>query len=228
MGCTFVRTGLGSGVQTRASGECPLRHLATPPRSVTLSVAMSGCGGSALPFPGTSTPRVPYPVSSPGFSRPRAPLSGAITEEQLLSCGANDCLMATAPGNSTQRPTQELIYTLLGIYTGVWAGACLLGFDSCLSCRSYKSLSFTQGRVPMETENRKGGNGLRGREHGLPERPPRAAGPQPHREVLPSAVYSVCGARNPPVTPLEKVPGLRAALDTPVPPREAVSWGGVS
>ncbi|XP_006755239.1 PREDICTED: protein unc-93 homolog A, partial [Myotis davidii] len=54
------------------------------------------------------------------------PTQGAITEEQLLSCGANDCLMATAPGNSTQRPTQELIYTLLGIYTGSGVLAILL------------------------------------------------------------------------------------------------------
>lgn len=43
----------------------------------------------------------------------------AIPEEQLLSCGASDCLMATASTNSTQRPSQTLIYTLLGIYTGM-------------------------------------------------------------------------------------------------------------
>ncbi|XP_070273441.1 protein unc-93 homolog A isoform X2 [Myotis yumanensis] len=54
------------------------------------------------------------------------PTQGAITEEQLRSCGANDCLMATAPGNSTQRPSQELIYTLLGIYTGSGVLAILL------------------------------------------------------------------------------------------------------
>lgn len=45
--------------------------------------------------------------------------TGAIPEEQLLSCGASDCLMATVPTNGTQRPSQELIYTLLGIYTGM-------------------------------------------------------------------------------------------------------------
>lgn len=44
--------------------------------------------------------------------------TGAISEEQLLSCGASDCLMATVPTNGTQRPSQELVYTLLGIYTG--------------------------------------------------------------------------------------------------------------
>ncbi|XP_019514999.1 PREDICTED: protein unc-93 homolog A [Hipposideros armiger] len=48
----------------------------------------------------------------------QTPTQGAIPEGQLLSCGASDCLMATAPTNSTQRPSQELIYTLLGIYTG--------------------------------------------------------------------------------------------------------------
>ncbi|XP_026934913.1 protein unc-93 homolog A isoform X1 [Sagmatias obliquidens] len=48
----------------------------------------------------------------------QTPTQGAIPEEQLLSCGASDCLMATASTNSTNRPSQELIYTLLGIYTG--------------------------------------------------------------------------------------------------------------
>lgn len=42
----------------------------------------------------------------------------AISEEQLLSCGARDCLTATASTNSTQRPSQTLISTLLGIYAG--------------------------------------------------------------------------------------------------------------
>ncbi|XP_058389982.1 protein unc-93 homolog A isoform X2 [Diceros bicornis minor] len=54
------------------------------------------------------------------------PTQGAIPEEQLLSCGASDCLMATASTNSTQRPSQELIYTLLGIYTGSGVLAVLL------------------------------------------------------------------------------------------------------
>ncbi|KAG3290597.1 hypothetical protein H1C71_027060 [Ictidomys tridecemlineatus] len=50
----------------------------------------------------------------------------ATPEEHLESCGANDCLMATAPTNSTHRPSQELIYTLLGIYTGIGVLAILL------------------------------------------------------------------------------------------------------
>lgn len=55
------------------------------------------------------------------FSRHLSASDGteAIPEEQLLSCGASDCLMATASTNSTQRPSQTLIYTLLGIYTGM-------------------------------------------------------------------------------------------------------------
>ncbi|KAM8788027.1 protein unc-93 homolog A [Rhynchonycteris naso] len=56
----------------------------------------------------------------------RTPTQDAIPEEQLLSCGAVDCLMATAPTNSTQLPSQELIYTLLGIYTGSGVLAVLL------------------------------------------------------------------------------------------------------
>lgn len=54
-------------------------------------------------------------LTSPGSS----PFTGAIQEEQLLSCGASDCVMATAPTNHTQSPSRELIYTLLGIYTGM-------------------------------------------------------------------------------------------------------------
>lgn len=54
------------------------------------------------------------------------PTQGTIPEQQLLSCGARDCLMATAPANSTNRPSQELIYTLLGIYTGSGVLAVLL------------------------------------------------------------------------------------------------------
>lgn len=56
----------------------------------------------------------------------QTPTQGAIPEEQLMSCGASDCLMATAPTNTTQRPSQELIYTLLGIYTGSGVLAVLL------------------------------------------------------------------------------------------------------
>uniref|UniRef100_F7ASJ9 Protein unc-93 homolog A n=1 Tax=Macaca mulatta TaxID=9544 RepID=F7ASJ9_MACMU len=48
----------------------------------------------------------------------QTPSQEALPEEQLMSCGASDCLMATATTNSTQRPSQQLVYTLLGIYTG--------------------------------------------------------------------------------------------------------------
>lgn len=63
----------------------------------------------------------PLPYRFPMFSRHLSSSDGteAIPEEQLLSCGASDCLMATASTNSTQRPSQTLIYTLLGIYTGM-------------------------------------------------------------------------------------------------------------
>ncbi|KAF3831273.1 hypothetical protein GH733_000165 [Mirounga leonina] len=54
------------------------------------------------------------------------PTQEAIPEEQLLSCGASDCLMAAASTNSTQRPSQMLVYTLLGIYTGSGILAVLL------------------------------------------------------------------------------------------------------
>lgn len=82
-------------------------------------------GMSTLPVTGCvrSSRPASYPVAcvlvSPGSSH--AP--GAIAEEQLLSCGASDCLMAVAPTNGTQRPSQELIYTLLGIYTGACSAA---------------------------------------------------------------------------------------------------------
>ncbi|XP_078226979.1 protein unc-93 homolog A isoform X4 [Callithrix jacchus] len=48
----------------------------------------------------------------------QTPSQETLPEEQLSSCGASDCLMATATTNSTQRPSQQLVYTLLGIYTG--------------------------------------------------------------------------------------------------------------
>uniref|UniRef100_G1RLQ6 Protein unc-93 homolog A n=1 Tax=Nomascus leucogenys TaxID=61853 RepID=G1RLQ6_NOMLE len=48
----------------------------------------------------------------------QTPSQETLPEEQLASCGASDCLMATATTNSTQRPSQQLVYTLLGIYTG--------------------------------------------------------------------------------------------------------------
>ncbi|XP_020039066.2 protein unc-93 homolog A isoform X2 [Castor canadensis] len=56
----------------------------------------------------------------------QTPTQEAIPEEQLVLCGASDCLMATAATNSTQRPSQELIYMLLGIYTGSGVLAILL------------------------------------------------------------------------------------------------------
>ena len=56
-----------------------------------------------------------YPVSSARLSAS----PGTIPEEQLQTCGASDCLMATASTNSTRRPSQDLIYTLMGIYTGM-------------------------------------------------------------------------------------------------------------
>ncbi|XP_024852591.1 protein unc-93 homolog A isoform X4 [Bos taurus] len=54
------------------------------------------------------------------------PTQGTIPEEQLQACGASDCLMATVSANSTNRPSQDLIYTLLGIYTGCGFLAVLL------------------------------------------------------------------------------------------------------
>ncbi|XP_014441874.1 LOW QUALITY PROTEIN: protein unc-93 homolog A [Tupaia chinensis] len=59
----------------------------------------------------------------------QSPSRETIPEEELLSCGASDCLMASvAPvaTNSTHRPSQELIFTLLGIYTGSGVLAVLL------------------------------------------------------------------------------------------------------
>uniref|UniRef100_U3KNL3 Protein unc-93 homolog A n=1 Tax=Oryctolagus cuniculus TaxID=9986 RepID=U3KNL3_RABIT len=56
----------------------------------------------------------------------QTPTAESLPEEQLASCGASDCLMATASSNSTQQPSQRLIYTLLGIYTGSGVLAVLL------------------------------------------------------------------------------------------------------
>lgn len=69
---------------------------------------------SVLPYSG------PLSYLFPVFSRHLFASAGAeaVPEEQLLSCGASDCLMALASANSMQRPSQTLIYTLLGIYTG--------------------------------------------------------------------------------------------------------------
>ncbi|KAM9679431.1 protein unc-93 homolog A isoform 4-T5 [Dama dama] len=56
----------------------------------------------------------------------QTPTQGTVPEEQLQTCGASDCLMATASTNSTRRPSQDLIYTLMGIYTGCGFLAVLL------------------------------------------------------------------------------------------------------
>ncbi|XP_037673635.1 protein unc-93 homolog A [Choloepus didactylus] len=56
----------------------------------------------------------------------QTPTQEPIPEEQLMNCGASDCLMATTSTNSTQRPSKELIYILLGIYTGSGILAVLL------------------------------------------------------------------------------------------------------
>ncbi|XP_049761399.1 protein unc-93 homolog A [Elephas maximus indicus] len=56
----------------------------------------------------------------------QTPTQEDLPDEEFLHCGASDCLMATEPTNSTQRPTQELIYTLVGIYTGCGLLAVLL------------------------------------------------------------------------------------------------------
>ena len=55
-----------------------------------------------------------FPMSLVGLSAS----TGTVPEEQLQACGASDCLMAVASTNSTKRPSQDLIYTLMGIYTG--------------------------------------------------------------------------------------------------------------
>ncbi|XP_016042974.2 LOW QUALITY PROTEIN: protein unc-93 homolog A [Erinaceus europaeus] len=54
------------------------------------------------------------------------PVQETHPEQQLQSCGARDCPMASVATNSTQRPSQELVYTLLGIYTGSGVLAVLL------------------------------------------------------------------------------------------------------
>ncbi|XP_051854070.1 protein unc-93 homolog A-like isoform X2 [Antechinus flavipes] len=53
-------------------------------------------------------------------------VKGEITKEQLTYCGANDCFSANITTNSTKRPADELIYTLLSIYTGSGILAVLL------------------------------------------------------------------------------------------------------
>uniref|UniRef100_A0A8D1F031 Protein unc-93 homolog A n=1 Tax=Sus scrofa TaxID=9823 RepID=A0A8D1F031_PIG len=82
---------------------------------------------ASLLLTGTSFLWSHLPSSHPCSQAPFASdVTGTIPEQQLLSCGARDCLMATAPANSTNRPSQELIYTLLGIYTGSGVLAVLL------------------------------------------------------------------------------------------------------
>ncbi|KAG8504734.1 Protein unc-93-A [Galemys pyrenaicus] len=54
------------------------------------------------------------------------PTKEPIPEERLQFCGASDCPAAEVPTNSTQRPSQELVYTLLGVYTGSGVLAVLL------------------------------------------------------------------------------------------------------
>ncbi|XP_068926523.1 protein unc-93 homolog A-like [Petaurus breviceps papuanus] len=54
------------------------------------------------------------------------PPKGDITKEELMNCGANDCYTTTSTNTSTKRPADELIYTLLGIYTGSGILAVLL------------------------------------------------------------------------------------------------------
>ncbi|XP_006871255.1 PREDICTED: protein unc-93 homolog A [Chrysochloris asiatica] len=56
----------------------------------------------------------------------QTPTQNIIPEDQLLLCGARDCQMGGSFSNSTQRPSQELIYTLVGIYTGCGVLAVLL------------------------------------------------------------------------------------------------------
>ncbi|KAM5228751.1 protein unc-93 homolog A [Ctenodactylus gundi] len=56
----------------------------------------------------------------------QTPNQEAITEDQLASCGAKDCLTSTVTTNSTMQPSQKLIYTLLGIYTASGILAILL------------------------------------------------------------------------------------------------------
>ncbi|KFO20788.1 protein unc-93 homolog A isoform X1 [Fukomys damarensis] len=48
------------------------------------------------------------------------------SEDQLMSCGAKDCLMSTVAANYTTQPSQKLVYTLLSIYTGSGVLAILL------------------------------------------------------------------------------------------------------
>ncbi|XP_006882896.1 PREDICTED: protein unc-93 homolog A [Elephantulus edwardii] len=55
----------------------------------------------------------------------QTPTQEAITEDQLSSCGASDCLMTGGTTNSTEHPSQ-VIYTLVGIYTGCGVLAVLL------------------------------------------------------------------------------------------------------
>ncbi|XP_074046399.1 protein unc-93 homolog A-like [Macrotis lagotis] len=54
------------------------------------------------------------------------PPIGEITEDQLMNCGAQDCFQINLSSNSTNRPANDLIYTLVGIFTGSGILAVLL------------------------------------------------------------------------------------------------------
>ncbi|KAM6181779.1 protein unc-93 homolog A [Erethizon dorsatum] len=56
----------------------------------------------------------------------QTPSKEFLSEDQLMSCGAKDCLMSTAATNNTMQPSQKLVYTLLSIYTGSGVLAILL------------------------------------------------------------------------------------------------------
>uniref|UniRef100_A0A8C3NID0 Protein unc-93 homolog A n=1 Tax=Geospiza parvula TaxID=87175 RepID=A0A8C3NID0_GEOPR len=51
---------------------------------------------------------------------------GEISEEHLECCGAYDCLTDTTNSTGSERPSDSLIYTLLGVYTGDGVLAVLL------------------------------------------------------------------------------------------------------
>uniref|UniRef100_F7F0N8 Protein unc-93 homolog A n=1 Tax=Monodelphis domestica TaxID=13616 RepID=F7F0N8_MONDO len=53
-------------------------------------------------------------------------IKGEISDDQLMHCGAKDCLKTSTSSSNSTRPTHDLIYTLLGIYTGSGILAVLL------------------------------------------------------------------------------------------------------
>ncbi|KAL1770089.1 unc-93-like A isoform X1 [Sigmodon hispidus] len=50
----------------------------------------------------------------------------AMTDDHLETCGAKDCMTSVETTNSTHRPSQQLVYTLLGIFNGSGVLAILL------------------------------------------------------------------------------------------------------